>query len=472
MLPFTRAVVPKYFSGFFCHSSQHYSTCKTCDDPKQSYQLLIIGGGSAGMALSAYFSRKLGPGRVGVVESSQMHSFQPLWTLVGGGLNRLDKASKPMGHLFHNNCTWIPDHLKTFVPEKNYIITQTEKEIKYDYLVVAMGITPRLDMVKGLMQALETPGVCSIYYGEGSVKTYESAKRLQKGNALFTFPSTPIKCAGAPQKIMYLTEELFRNTGRRDQYHVQYNNALGVMFSVPVYAKTMVKVAERKGIHVNYFHDLVEVDWKNRIAKFRVKSSNEDVEKIQDFPYDFLHVAPPFSAPDNLRMCTELVDSAGYLNVDPYTLQHKKYPNIFGIGDCANLPTSKTLAAITTQGKVLRRRIGALINNQDVNKQVVTLHLLFYCIQSIFKFCSHQFQILYNGYTSCPLITSHNTVVMAEFGYDGKLLETLPINQNKERHTLFYVATKLMPQIYWRLHVNGFWEGPSIFRRIFHPFQR
>ncbi|KRX16046.1 Sulfide:quinone oxidoreductase, mitochondrial [Trichinella nelsoni] len=472
MLPFTRAVVPKYCSGFFCHPSQLYSTCKTCDDPKQSYQLLIIGGGSAGMALSAYFSRKLGPGRVGVVESSQMHSFQPLWTLVGGGLNRLDKASKPMGHLFHNNCTWIPDHLKTFVPEKNYIITQTEKEIKYDYLVVAMGITPRLDMVKGLMQALETPGVCSIYYGEGSVKTYESAKRLQKGNALFTFPSTPIKCAGAPQKIMYLTEELFRNTGRRDQYHVQYNNALGVMFSVPVYAKTMEKVAERKGIHVNYFHDLVEVDWKNRIAKFRVKSSNEDVEKIQDFPYDFLHVAPPFSAPDNLRMCTELVDSAGYLNVDPYTLQHKKYPNIFGIGDCANLPTSKTLAAITTQGKVLRRRIGALINNQDVNKQVVTLHLLFYCIQSIFKICSHQFQILYNGYTSCPLITSHNTVVMAEFGYDGKLLETLPINQNKERHTLFYIATKLMPQIYWRLHVNGFWEGPSIFRRIFHPFQR
>ncbi|KAL1233764.1 Sulfide:quinone oxidoreductase [Trichinella spiralis] len=436
-------------AGFFCHPSKLYSTCKTCDDPKQSYQLLIIGGGSAGMALSAYFSRKLGPGRVGVVESSQMHSFQPLWTLVGGGLNRLDKASKPMGHLFHNNCTWIPDHLKTFVPEKNYVITQTEKEIKYDYLVVAMGITPRLDMVKGLTQALETPGVCSIYYGEGSVKTYESAKRLQKGNALFTFPSTPIKCAGAPQKIMYLTEELFRNTGRRDQYHVQYNNALGVMFSVPVYAKTMVKVAERKGIHVNYFHDLVEVDWKNRIAKFRVKSSNEDVEKIQDFPYDFLHVAPPFSAPDNLRMCTELVDSAGYLNVDPYTLQHKKYPNIFGIGDCANLPTSKTLAAITSQGKVLRRRIGALINNQDVNKQ-----------------------ILYNGYTSCPLITSHNTVVMAEFGYDGKLLETLPINQNKERHTLFYVATKLMPQIYWRLHVNGFWEGPSIFRRIFHPFQR
>ncbi|KRZ15086.1 Sulfide:quinone oxidoreductase, mitochondrial, partial [Trichinella pseudospiralis] len=315
-------------------------------------------------------------------------------------------------------------------------------------LVVAMGITPRLDMVKGLMQALETPGVCSIYYGEGSVKTYESAKRLQKGNALFTFPSTPIKCAGAPQKIMYLTEEMFRNTGRRDQYHVQYNNALGVMFSVPVYAKTMEKVAQRKSIQVNYFHDLVEVDWKNRIAKFRVKSSNEDAEKIQDFPYDFLHVAPPFSAPDNLRMCTELVDSAGYLNVDPYTLQHKKYPNIFGIGDCANLPTSKTLAAITSQGKVLRRRIGALINNQDVNKQ-----------------------ILYNGYTSCPLITSHNTVVLAEFGYDGKLLETLPINQNKERRTLFYVATKLMPQLYWRLHVNGFWEGPSIFRRIFHPFQ-
>ncbi|KRZ66571.1 Sulfide:quinone oxidoreductase, mitochondrial [Trichinella papuae] len=437
MLPFTRAVVPKYFSGFYPHPSlctlqnKLYSTCKTCDDPKQSYQLLIIGGGSAGMALSAYFSRKLGPGRVGVVESSQMHSFQPLWTLVGGGLNRLDKASKPMGHLFHKNCTWIPDHLKTFVPEKNYIITQTEKE------------------VKGLVQALETPGVCSIYYGEGSVKTYESAKRLQKGNALFTFPSTPIKCAGAPQKIMYLTEEMFRNTGRRDQYHVQYNNALGVMFSVPVYAKTMEKVAQRKGIQVNYFHDLVEVDWKNRIAKFRVKSSNEDAEKIQDFPYDFLHVAPPFSAPDNLRMCTELVDSAGYLNVDPYTLQHKKYPNIFGIGDCANLPTSKTLAAISKLHFLSRSCRSMIINECNLHNPNLHNHI----------------------HIHIDSFPSRNTVVLAEFGYDGKLLETLPINQNKERHTLFYVATKLMPQIYWRLHVNGFWEGPSIFRRIFHPFQ-
>uniref|UniRef100_A0A5S6Q9N7 Sulfide:quinone oxidoreductase, mitochondrial n=1 Tax=Trichuris muris TaxID=70415 RepID=A0A5S6Q9N7_TRIMR len=431
-----------------CSALSSYSNAahlSTMGDANQSYQLLIVGGGSGGIGLSSYFARKLGKGRVGVVEPNEVHTFQPLWTLVGGGLQRIENATRPMSACLHRNCSWIKDSVVEFNPDKNMVLTKLGKQIKYEYMIVAMGIQSRLDMVEGAEEALKTPGVCSIYFSDYAPKVYREVQAIQSGNIVFTFPKTPIKCAGAPQKIMYLTDWTLRKNGIRDRFNMNYNCALGVMFSVPLYAKTMYQIAQSRDLHVNFFHNLVSVDPGRRIAVFEV-GSGENVTK-KEFPYDILHIAPPFSAPEVLRNCKALTCNAGYLNIDPFTLRHVKYPNIYGIGDCTNLPTSKTLAAITTQGKVLRRIILPKLQNKSSDSTIT-----------------------YNGYTSCPLFTSPHSVVMAEFGYDGKIMETFPVDQNMERRSLFYVAAKLMPIIYWTLHVRGYWEGPSVFRRFLRPF--
>ncbi|KFD48339.1 hypothetical protein M513_10751 [Trichuris suis] len=387
-----------------------------------------------------------------------------------------------MNACLHRDCSWIKDSVVQFNPEKNMVLTKFGKQvrltyccliltevtylfyglivsvkfvtfallqIKYEYMVIAMGIQPRLDMVEGAEEALETPGVCSIYFSNYAPKVYREVQALQSGNIVFTFPKTPIKCAGAPQKIMYLTDWTLRKKGNRDRCNINYNCALGVMFSVPLYAKTMYQIAQSRDLHVNFFHNLVSVDPARRVAMFEVGSGETTTKK--EFPYDILHIAPPFSAPDVLRDSTTLTCDNGYLSVDPFTLRHVKYANIYGIGDCTNVPTSKTLAAISqccflpqskaskyvsiisaTQGKVLRRILLPKLQNKP----------------------SSDSTIKYTGYTSCPLFTSPHSVVMAEFGYDGKIMETFPFDQNKERRSLFYVAARLMPIIYWSLHVR------------------
>ncbi|CDW58231.1 sulfide:quinone oxidoreductase, mitochondrial [Trichuris trichiura] len=360
-----------------------------------------------------------------------------MWTLVGGGLQHIENATRPMSACLHRDCSWIKDSVVQFNPEKNMI--------RYEHMVIAIGMQPRLDMVEGAEEALETPGVCSIYFSKYAPKVYREVQAVQSGNLVFTFPKTEIKCGGAPQKIMYLTDWILRKRGNRDRCNINYNCALGIMFSVPHYAKTLYQIAQSRDLHVNFFHNLVSVDPARRVATFEVGNGETTTKK--QFPYDILHIAPPFSAPEVLRSCTALIGEQKYLNVDPFTLRHVKYPNIYGIGDCANVPTSKTLAAITTQGKVLRRTLLPILQNKPSGST-----------------------IKYNGYTSCPLFTSPHSVVMAEFGYDGKIIETFPFDQNTERRSLFYIAARLMPILYWTLYVRGYWEGPSVFRRYLRPF--
>nr|KAG5693982.1 hypothetical protein BaRGS_002280 [Batillaria attramentaria] len=287
--------------------------------------------------------------------------------------------------------------------------------IEYEYLVVAMGLQLNYNHVKGLVEALENdPMVCSNYQRNYVTKTFPALQKMESGNAIFTFPNTPIKCAGAPQKIMYLAEEIFRNRGKRDKINVIYNTSLGVIFGVKKYADSLLEVIKRRNIQVNYRTDLVEVKHDSREAVFQ----NLDSEKgeTQTFKYDFLHAVPPMSTPDSLR-ASSLVNEGGWLDVRKDTLQHTAYSNIFGLGDCTSLPTSKTAAAAAAQCGVLKKNLSAVM----AGKQLTSA---------------------YDGYTSCPLITTHNRCILAEFDYDGHPMETFPIDQGQERWTMYQMKAQ------------------------------
>ncbi|VDP13449.1 unnamed protein product [Soboliphyme baturini] len=276
-----------------------------------------------------------------------------------------------------------------------------------------MVISIAFGQVKDLEEALKTDDVSSIYSPNLAEKTFNDLQRIQCGKLVFTFPITPIKCAGAPQKIVYLADDYLRKVGRRDQTTITYNTAMNVMFSHPKYSKVMEKVAKARGVHVNFLHNLVEVDYVQKRAIFDVLNTEQKKIGTKILPYDMLHVSPPCTAPEPLRSNKQLTAPNGWMNVDVQTLQHKTYQNIFGIGDCCNLPTSKTLAAITDQISI------------------------------------------YHGYTACPLITSSKTVVMAEFGYNEALFETIPFDQGKERRFMFFLVNQVFPRLYWCLFIRS-----------------
>lgn len=424
----------------FVQCARYYSA--QAKDVKH-YRLVVAGGGTGGCSVASRACRAFGPGKVAVIEPSEYHYYQPMWTLVGAGIKKVDQSAMPMTQVLPKYCDRVKDTVAAFDPEKNTVTLGSGQKLSYDYLVIALGIQINLNKVEGLVEALKAdPMVCCNYTRNTVEKTYPALQNFTGGQAIFTFPNTPVKCAGAPQKIMYLADDYWRQHGIRDKTDITYNTALGVIFGVKKYAERLLKIVERKNIKVNYKRNLVAVDHTSKKATFQLLES--PTGEKETYHYDFLHVAPPMSAPDTLKNSTsQITDAAGFLDVNKYTLQHTKFPNIFGLGDCSNVPTSKTAAAIASQNKILFRSLKQVIAGKQPDGK-------------------------YDGYTSCPLITGYHSCILAEFDFDGQPLETFPFDQGKERRSMFHLKKDVMPEMYWKMLLNGRWGGPKPYRKMMH----
>jgi len=408
---------------------------------RQSYKLVVVGGGSGGCSVAAKFSSLLPAGNVAVIEPSETHYYQPMWTMVGGGMKQLKQSGLPMGDVLPKKAQWIRDRVVAFHPTQNHIVTASGEEIDYEYLVVGMGLHLDYHKIKGLPDAFETPGVCSNYSPLYVEKTLECLRQFKEGNAIFTLPNTPIKCPGAPQKAMYIAEQYLRKNGKRDKATILYNSSLAKIFAVDKYADALTEVCRERDIQVNFLHELVEVKPDTKEAVFQLIGQPAGTTKT--WKYEMLHVVPPMSAPEPLRTNKELTNEAGFLELDKSTLQHVRFPNVFGIGDCTCLPTSKTAAAVAAQSNILYVNLQRTMEGKSPTKT-------------------------YDGYTSCPLVTGYSKCILAEFDYNVQPLETLPINQAKERRISFFLKKDFMPLLYWKFMLNGWWSGPGILRKLFH----
>lgn len=410
---------------------------------KQSFKLVVLGGGAGGCSAAAKFASKLGKDQVAVIDPEYTHYYQPVFTLVGGGQKPLTASGRPMGQVLPKKAKFIQDKVVGIFPKLNKVTTKLGHEITYEYLVVALGIQLNYGDIKGLEDALNTPGVCSNYSLDHVLKTYKAIQDFKTGNAVFTFPNTPIKCAGAPQKIMYLTERVLKQMGKRGGANIMYETSLPVLFGVEKYADALWKLCNERDINVNLRSNLIEIKPDSREAIFEDLDKPENKKTVK---YEMIHVTPPMSAPDVLRYGAdkELVDDAGWLNVDKYTLQHVHYPNVFGIGDCCNVPTSKTAAAVAGEIGILKQNLASVMGGEEPKAK-------------------------YDGYTSCPLITGPNECILAEFDFDTppQPMETFPFNQAVPRKSMYLMKADIMPHVYWQM-LKGRWDGPRLVRKLFH----
>uniref|UniRef100_A0A8C6R9W9 Sulfide:quinone oxidoreductase, mitochondrial n=2 Tax=Nannospalax galili TaxID=1026970 RepID=A0A8C6R9W9_NANGA len=412
---------------------------RTSCTAKNHYEVLVLGGGTGGITMATRMKRKVGAENVAIVEPSERHFYQPIWTLVGAGAKQLSSSGRPTASVMPSGVEWIQDKVAELNPDKSCIRTDSGKEISYKYLIIALGIQLDYEKIKGLPEGFAHPKIGSNYSVKTVEKTWKALQDFKEGNAIFTFPNTPVKCAGAPQKIMYLSEAYFRKTGKRSKANIIFNTSLGAIFGVKKYADALQEIIRERNLTVNYKQNLIEVRADKQEAVF------ENLDKpgeTQVFSYEMLHVTPPMSSPDVLKT-SPVADSAGWVDVDKETLQHKKYPNVFGIGDCTNLPTSKTAAAVAAQSAILDRTISLIMKNQTPVKK-------------------------YDGYTSCPLVTGYNRVILAEFDYRAQPLETFPFDQSKERLSMYLMKADMMPFLYWNIMLRGYWGGPAFLRKLFH----
>ena len=429
------------------------------------YQVLIIGGGTAGIMVASQLLKNNSKVNIGLIDPADTHYYQPAWTLVGANTYDFDKTGRPMTSVMPKGVNWIKEYADQFAPENNTVTTKEGSKITYDYLVVCPGLKIAPEMIEGLQEAMDKGVVCSNY--TNPKHTWEVLQNFKGGTALFTQPATPIKCGGAPQKIMYLADDHFRKAGIREKTDMVFALPSGVIFGVELIADTLMEVVDRKDINVRFFHTLVMVDADKKIAWYKLekdiksggcitiaggdeKSLDTDIQynykdvkvtkegDLFGIHFDMMHLAPPQCAPDFIKK-SPLASETGWVGVDSKTLQHDTYKNVFSLGDVSNLPTSKTGAAIRKQAPVVVDNILKMLETGSLSSKN------------------------YNGYTSCPLVTGYGKMVLAEFDYDKNFkpdpkLKQFPMlvkDSSKEHWRLWILKKYLLPYLYWNKLLKG-----------------
>lgn len=391
------------------------------------FPFLILGGGAAGISVAARLCRAGEKGKVGIIEPSDAHFYQPLWTLVGAGVATREETRRAERDLIPNGAEWVHDAVAEIDAPGNAVTLKSGARVTYDFLVVALGLMVDWDGVKGLRDNVGKGGICSNYSFDTVNSTWEAIRNFKGGDAVFTHPATPIKCGGAPQKIMYLADDAFRRQNVREKSNVIFFSGEAGIFKVEKYKKALEAVIARKGIKANFKHNLIELRPDSREAIFQhIETKAEVVQK-----YDMIHVTPP-QKPLAVLASSGLGNAAGWVDVDKSTMQHMKFPNVYALGDCSNLPTSKTGAAVRQQAPVLVKNLLATAKGGAATAS-------------------------YDGYTSCPLVTGYGSLILAEFDYDLNPKETFPFDQGKERWSMYQLKRHLLPMMYW----NGMLKGKA-----------
>ena len=386
---------------------------------------------------------------IAIIDPAETHYYQPAWTLVGAGAYDYNKTGRPMSSVIPKGCDWVKDAVTTIDADNSKVNTANSGELSYDVLVAAPGIQIDVDGIPGLKEGLEAGVVCSNY--TDPKKTWELVQKFKGGNAVFTQPTTPIKCGGAPQKIMYLADDHWAKTGVKSDTNVIFATPGSVIFGVPDFAKTLTKVLQRKNIHFKPFYAISKIDVANKEVHFTnakpgendcvVNEGNGLSERTEGdsayvIPFDLLHLAPPQSAPDFIKNSPLSNGSpGGWIDVDINTLQHNKYPNVFAVGDAAALPTAKTGAAIRKQAPVVAGNVVAMLNSNKIT------------------------DAQYEGYSSCPLVTGYGKMVLAEFKYnnvrDSDPFLSKFVDTTKENYSMWILKKFGLPYMYWNRMMKG-----------------
>jgi sulfide:quinone oxidoreductase len=398
---------------------------------KNSFDIVVVGGGSAGIAtISSILKRRDGL-KIAVIEPKEDHYYQPGWTMVGAGVFIAEETHRKEEDLIPNGVTWIKDEVTSFDPEHNKVNLKSGGNVTYDHMIVAPGLMLDWDAVKGLKATLGQNGVTSNYNFETASYTWKLVQNLKGGKAIFTQPPMPIKCAGAPQKAMYLSCSHWLTEGILANTEVEFCNAGPVLFGVADYVPPLMEYVEKYNINLCFGQNLVAVDGENKVATFAVVDGDGKKSQIEK-KFDMLHVCPPQRALPFIAN-SPLAAETGYLAVDPNTLQHIKYKNIFGAGDTIATLNAKTAAAARKHAGVVAENLLSSMDGKELTAY-------------------------YNGYGSCPLTVEIGKIILAEFGYGGKIMPTFPNwvnNTFKATKRAWFFKASILPKVYWNYMLKG-----------------
>ncbi len=396
-----------------------------------SHDIVVVGGGAGGISVAASLLARAPDLDIAIIDPADVHYYQPGWTMVGGGIFEATETARTMASLIPQGVHWIKAAVSAFEPQANAVILDGCRVVKYKRLIVTPGLKLNWNGIPGLVDTLGKNGVTSNYRYDLAPYTWKLVQELKSGRALFTQPPMPIKCAGAPQKALYLSADHWHRSGVLKNIDINFYNAGGVLFGVKEYVPALMEYIKKYDAHLHFMHNLKRIDGPAKKAWFTRTDAEGKTETVET-SFDMIHVVPPQMAPDFVRV-SPLADAAGWIDVDQNTLRHKSFDNIWSLGDVMNAPNAKTAAAARKQAPVVAQNVLT-----DMGRASGVAH--------------------YDGYGSCPLTVERGKIVLAEFGYGGKLLPSFPnwlIDGTRPSYLAWLLKEKMLPPIYWKAMLRG-----------------
>ncbi|MFT0865587.1 FAD/NAD(P)-binding oxidoreductase [Pseudomonas sp. CAM1A] len=395
------------------------------------HKVVIVGAGAAGIATASSLIARDPSLDIALIDPADVHYYQPGWTMVGAGVFKASSTAHTMAATLPRGVRWIKARVDGFDPQGQLVLLEGGRAVSYEQLVVCPGLKLDWNAIEGLSETLGRNGVTSNYRYDLAPYTWQLVQDLKQGRALFTQPPMPIKCAGAPQKALYLSCDHWLRSGHQGKVRASFFNAGAVLFGVADYVPALMNYIDKYGVDLNYQHRLTAVDGANKRATF-VRTLPDGSTETRVEAFDMLHVVPPQVAPDFIRQ-SPLADAAGWVDVDPHTLRHRQFGNIHALGDVANTTNAKTAAAARKQAPVV------------ANNVLVALGRLATLAQ-------------YDGYGSCPLTVERGKIVLAEFTYGGKLAPSFPrwlLDGRKPTRLAWLLKAQILPPLYWKAMLKG-----------------
>jgi len=392
------------------------------------HQIVIVGGGSGGISAASSLLKRNKSLDIAIIEPSDVHYYQPGWTMVGGGIFHAQQTHRPMHSVMPSRVKHIKGAVATFQPDDNTVTLEDGTKISYTYMIVSPGLKLNWAGIEGLEATLGKNGVTSNYRFDLAPYTWKLVQSMKGGKAIFTQPPMPIKCAGAPQKAMYLSCSEWEKNGTLNNTDVEFCNAGPGLFGVADYVPPLMEYVKRYNAKLTMNSKLIKVDGDAKIATFEGTDADGNRTTV-DKSFDMLHVVPPQTGLDFI-VNSQLANEAGWVDVNQHSLQHNTYKNIFGLGDGCSTANAKTAAAARKQAPIVAANLLRVMMGQEP-----VYH--------------------YDGYGSCPLTVENGKVILAEFGYGGKIIPSFPWDSTKPRKLAWILKAGILPWMYWNAMLKG-----------------
>jgi sulfide:quinone oxidoreductase len=348
-------------------------------------RIVVLGGGTGGTLAANRLRRLLDPeaAEITVIDPDDGHLYQPGLLFVPFGLTRPASLTRPRGQQFRGGVTFLQAAVDRVDLDRDTVVLTGGETVRYDVLIVATGARLIPEETEGLTGPGWLENVFTFYSLDGAVALEGALSRFTGGRIAVAVLDMPVKCPVAPLEFCFLADAYFRKHGIRTKVDLTYVTPLDGAFTKPVASRELGGLLKDKGVSLVTEFNTGEVDG----AGGRLVSYDG-----REVPFDLAVVVPLHGGQAYVERSPGLGDELGFVPTDQRTLQSRVRPNVFVIGDAADIPASKAGSVAHFEGEVLARNVARYLAGQPLDAS-------------------------FDGHTNCFIESGSGKALLIDFNY-------------------------------------------------------